>query len=550
LLIETPLNENKPKKTVFVEQVFPREDRRAARPKSDMADQELVAKQDAHAALISLNPRGEDQIHLIDFLRSVSESATSADDLLLRLREVCLPDVIAKKTITNNPILFLAIRQLMTAYGIQVRRVTGLPVIRGVLEALFVDDEESFNEAVQIWKARSQETIHPDVAHSPNFPLYPVVEAPPRSNNSASRNANDVSKRFPHAQKFSGKMGEPPSFSEIKNQFMDVIEELEIPPVQQVTLLRSALREEAYQFYQDVIKDKVGTLGEAFKLLEDTYASIARQEQIKTILQSLSSKFQGSDQSPLVTLNDIYSDISRLAVQCSTKYRDDQSKADFLKSAVEKQSWARGAVEEYLSNPASFMPNKFQGFHGRLTAALTACAAAGDLSTATVIPSTQTESMSMFPTHFGSTYGVRTSPRTPASTSSLSRKQNTNISPRLSDAEWKRLTPDEKKLRRTCYKCGQKGHYSGDPSCSRYETSMTDAIKARYRESGNNPVAASTILFEIAVSLDEKSRETRFENEPIGINFFNHLVDEYNEIEPTIQSNDGDDMNFGQPSIE
>jgi hypothetical protein len=79
---------------------------------------------------------------------------------------------------------------------------------------------------------------------------------------------------------------------------------------------------------------------------------------------------------------------------------------------------------------------------------------------------------------------------------------------------------------------------------------MTDAIKARYRESGNNPVAASTILFEIAVSLDEKSRETRFENEPIGINFFNHLVDEYNEIEPTIQSNDGDDMNFGQPSIE
>jgi hypothetical protein len=51
-------------------------------------------------------------------------------------------------------------------------------------------------------------------------------------------------------------MVEPPSFSEIKNQFMDVIEELEIPPVQQVTPLRSALPEEAYQFYQDVIRTK------------------------------------------------------------------------------------------------------------------------------------------------------------------------------------------------------------------------------------------------------------------------------------------------------
>jgi hypothetical protein len=79
---------------------------------------------------------------------------------------------------------------------------------------------------------------------------------------------------------------------------------------------------------------------------------------------------------------------------------------------------------------------------------------------------------------------------------------------------------------------------------------MTDAIKARYRESGSNPVAASTILFEIAVSLDEKSRENRFENEPIGINFFDHLVDEYNETEPNNLISDEDDLNFGQPSIE
>jgi hypothetical protein len=60
---------------------------------------------------------------------------------------------------------------------------------------------------------------------------------------------------------------------------MNVVGELEIPPAKQVTLLISTLRDKAYQFYQEVIEDKVNALGEAFKLLENTYSSIARQEQ-------------------------------------------------------------------------------------------------------------------------------------------------------------------------------------------------------------------------------------------------------------------------------
>jgi hypothetical protein len=116
----------------------------------------------------------------------------------------------------------------------------------------------------------------------------------------------------------------------------------------------------------------------------------------------------------------------------------------------------------------------------------------------------------------------------------------TNVSPRLSDAEWKKLTPDEKKLRRTCFKCGQKGHYSGDPTCTRSENSMTDSIKARYRESGNDSMAASTILFEIAVSIDEEDREMRADTNQVSINFFDHLVGEYNDA---VGSNTQADMN-------
>jgi hypothetical protein len=519
-----------------------------------MADSNLIEKQAAHSSLISLNPRGDDQIHLIDFLRSLSETAATADDLLLGLREVCLPSVIAKKTITNNPNMFIALRKLLMAFGIEVRRSTGFPIIHGVLEVIFQHDQALLQEALQIWKAREQDLTQ-QIDGSRNAQQIPTSEIQTRQN-FTSRNAQDVSKRFPHAQKFSGKMGDSPSFSEIRNQFMDVIEELDVPHAQQVVLLRSALREESYQFYQDIIKDKVTSLADAFRLLEETYASTARQEQTKTMLQSLSSKFQEHSNNPLVALNEIYSDISRLASQCSPKYRDDSSKADFLKTAVEKQPWACGAVEEYLSNPTGFMPNKFQGFHGRLTAALTARAAAGDPDSRVPASMNQFDSVQVYPTHFGSKYGVRTPPRfqktfrSPQRNPKPALNASANISPRLSDADWSKLTPEEKKMRRTCYKCGQKGHYSGDAICTRSDNSMTDSIKARYRESGSDSAAASMILFEIAISIDEEEREARTDSGEVNINYFDHLIEEYHESAENSTQSLSEEPNFGVPSIE
>jgi hypothetical protein len=145
-------------------------------------------------------------MHLIYFLRSVSEAATSSEDLLLRLREVCLPNIIAKKTVTNNPSLFLAVRQLLTAYGIPVRRATGFPIIKGVLDALFEDNQEMLQEAMQIWNARPPELPS---QRSSNTSPYPSKDHQPRPNSSASRNAQDVNKRFPHAQKFQGRWVTP-----------------------------------------------------------------------------------------------------------------------------------------------------------------------------------------------------------------------------------------------------------------------------------------------------------------------------------------------------
>jgi hypothetical protein len=87
---------------------------------------------------------------MTDFLGSVSEAATPSEDLLLRLREVCLPNVIAKKTVTNNPSVLLAIMQLRMEYGIPVRRGNGFPIIQGAVNAQFGDNQEMLPEAVQI----------------------------------------------------------------------------------------------------------------------------------------------------------------------------------------------------------------------------------------------------------------------------------------------------------------------------------------------------------------------------------------------------------------
>ena len=106
-----------------------------------MADHQQIAMKVAHAASIAVNTRGADQIPLIDFLSSVSEAATSSDDLLLYLREVCLPNFMANKTVTNNPTLFFAIRRLLTAYGVPVHRTTGYLIIQGVLDSFFDDNQ-------------------------------------------------------------------------------------------------------------------------------------------------------------------------------------------------------------------------------------------------------------------------------------------------------------------------------------------------------------------------------------------------------------------------
>jgi hypothetical protein len=271
-------------------------------------------------------------------------------------------------------------------------------------------------------------------------------------------------------------------------------------------------------------------------------------------LQSLSTKFLHTERTALESLNEVYSDISRLAAQCSVRFRDDQSKADFLKVAVERQVWALGAVEEYLSNPSSFMPNKFQGFHGRLTAALTARAASKDVDNPErSVFGTSLDADRAYPTHYGSQYGVR--PPVSGKPSNVRRTSNTvrpNVPTRLSDSEWKLLSVEEKKSRRTCFKCGERGHYVGDAACRESETTMTDAIKARYRSSGGDRAAASTMLFEIAVSVDEQAREEHMESQVVVNNFYDHLLDEYeSRSEPeTTPSNSDENQLFVAPSVE
>jgi hypothetical protein len=110
--------------------------------------------------------------------------------------------------------------------------------------------------------------------------------------------------------------------------------------------------------------------------------------------------------------------------------------------------------------------------------------------------------------------------------------------------------PDEKKSRRTCLKCGECGHYIGDQEYRQGATSMTDAIKARYHSSGGDQSAASTILSEIAISLEEQARETSSESQVVVNNCFDNLIDEYNDSYDGSSCGAKDVSKFGQPSLE
>jgi hypothetical protein len=63
-------------------------------------------------------------------------------------------------------------------------------------------------------------------------------------------------------------------------------------------------------------------------------------------------------------------------------------------------------------------------------------------------------------------------------------------------------------------------------------------------------MAASTILLEIAVSIDEEDRETRADTSQVSINFCYHLVGEYNDAVGTNAEADMNRQDFGQPSTE
>jgi hypothetical protein len=75
-------------------------------------------------------------------------------------------------------------------------------------------------------------------------------------------------------------------------------------------------------------------------------------------------------------------------------------------------------------------------------------------------------------------------------------------------------------------------------------------IKARYRESGSDSAAASMILFEIAISINEEEREARTDSGEGSINYFDRLIEEYHESAEHSTQSLIEGPTFGVPSME
>jgi hypothetical protein len=75
-----------------------------------VADSDQQLHEAANVALINVTPRGDDRVHLVEFLRVTSGSTTTSWDLLLRFRDVRSSDITAERSITNNTNLSVAMR--------------------------------------------------------------------------------------------------------------------------------------------------------------------------------------------------------------------------------------------------------------------------------------------------------------------------------------------------------------------------------------------------------------------------------------------------------
>eukprot|EP00171_Calliarthron_tuberculosum_P014259 IDg14259t1 len=89
--------------------------------------------------------------------------------------------------------------------------------------------------------------------------------------------------------------------------------------------------------------------------------------------------------------------------------------------------------------------------------------------------------------HYGSTYASSSRPGA----------RHSSRSPSKSFPHRKRTLAELKsiKKRTRCLRCGEVGHWSAE--CLRRDFSMTDAIRARFAESGGNERAISEVLFTI-----------------------------------------------------
>lgn len=213
----------------------------------------------------------------------------------------------------------------------------------------------------------------------------------------------------------------------------------------------------------------------------------------------------------------------RFVPQCGPSYQgihQDRHKTQFLADIIDSKVLTARITAHNADNEIDY-----ETFYSMLTSALTLLENK---------KSTETHHEEIL---YGAQYGRPSKPRP------YHRLRNSPPFPRFQDPKTY-STMKERKANNECFICKQKGHWKNE--CPNRHSTMTEIIKARIKERGNNNKAAAEVLFSIAQEddsyqefIDSQQPETGHDENCDNENTFETLINdcyEDNEAKEDIEN--------------
>jgi hypothetical protein len=420
--------------------------------------------------------------------------------------------------VINQPVIFGVLSELLNECGVDTRTTVSKSATgKVILTLLAVSAPDQLDEISQ----RVAEHDKLPQAHTiasaaaPTATNHTIADAEARARDMTQRRAAGISQRFQAESKYTG-APDSPDLDLVRLTYERAVRECMLVEEEPLQLVHHCFDGDAKRFYfSDVRIKEAKTHSSVFDLMRARFVPSSARAAITTRLRNLSfanmvsgnnAKYYGDPQGALDAL---YREIERNMPNVLASSAGDRNAGEFLRSAVLSETWASNACERYTTN----IEMTFAELYAALTAAIVtraetgharakAYAATSNAHYAAELLQNATEEETE--THYGGSYayGVRQG-HAWRHRRGQNRPSGSRGYPSRPPHQSYRAPPQHR-INRTCWRCKRPGHLSYQ--CTADQT-MRDAVRARVRESGNDPAAAASTLYALADDLDEARME-------------------------------------------